>query len=66
MLSVSCFNEKLAEDRKVNRLEDSYLLWRSVQSCKLLARTQMVSATIFLSDRTSGGMITNTVHRFSS
>ncbi|KAH8824047.1 guanine nucleotide binding protein, alpha subunit [Flagelloscypha sp. PMI_526] len=39
---ISCFNEKLAEDRKVNRLEDSYLLWRSVQSCKLLAKTQMI------------------------
>ncbi|KAI3604173.1 putative g-protein alpha subunit [Moniliophthora roreri] len=32
----------LAEDRKVNRLEDSYLLWRSICSCKLLARTQFI------------------------
>jgi hypothetical protein len=31
----------LHPDRKVNRLEDSYLLWRSVCSCKLLARTQV-------------------------
>lgn len=39
---VSPFDEKLAEDRRVNRLEDSYLLWRSVVSCKLLARTQII------------------------
>ncbi|KAJ7270675.1 guanine nucleotide binding protein, alpha subunit [Mycena haematopus] len=39
---VSCFDEKLAEDRRVNRLEDSYMLWKSVCSCKLLARTQLV------------------------
>ncbi|THV03493.1 G-alpha-domain-containing protein [Dendrothele bispora CBS 962.96] len=39
---VSCFDEKLAEDRRVNRLEDSYLLWRSICSCKLLARTQII------------------------
>ncbi|KAH0580000.1 hypothetical protein H2248_002818 [Termitomyces sp. 'cryptogamus'] len=39
---ISPFDEKLAEDRRVNRLEDSYLLWRSVVSCKLLARTQII------------------------
>ncbi|KAJ7271057.1 guanine nucleotide binding protein, alpha subunit [Mycena rebaudengoi] len=39
---ISCFDEKLAEDRRVNRLEDSYMLWKSVCACKLLARTQLV------------------------
>ncbi|KDR78260.1 hypothetical protein GALMADRAFT_209667 [Galerina marginata CBS 339.88] len=39
---ISPFDEKLAEDRRVNRLEDSYLLWRSVCSCKLLSRTQII------------------------
>lgn len=39
---ISCFDEKLAENRKVNRLEDSYLLWRSVCSCKLLSRAQLI------------------------
>jgi len=39
---ISCFNETLTEDRKVNRLEDSYLLWRTVCSSKLLARTQII------------------------
>ncbi|KAK7055482.1 guanine nucleotide binding protein, alpha subunit [Favolaschia claudopus] len=33
---VSCFDEKLAEDRRV------YMLWKSVCACKLLARTQLV------------------------
>ncbi|KAJ3997476.1 guanine nucleotide binding protein, alpha subunit [Lentinula boryana] len=39
---ISCFDEKLAEDRRVNRLEDSFLLWRSVCDCKLLSRTQLI------------------------
>ncbi|TFK29138.1 G-alpha-domain-containing protein [Coprinopsis marcescibilis] len=39
---ISPFDEKLAEDKRVNRLEDSYLLWRSVCSCKLLSRTQLI------------------------
>ncbi|KAL0952601.1 hypothetical protein HGRIS_006856 [Hohenbuehelia grisea] len=39
---ISCFDEKLAEDRRVNRLEDSYLLWRSVCQSKLLVRTQLI------------------------
>ncbi|KAF8900607.1 guanine nucleotide binding protein, alpha subunit [Mucidula mucida] len=55
---ISCFDEKLAEglfplhspgvfllirsDRRVNRLEDSYMLWKSVISCKLLSRTQII------------------------
>lgn len=39
---VNCFDERLAEDRKVNRLEDSYVLWRLVCASKLLARTQII------------------------
>ncbi|KAF9450753.1 G-alpha-domain-containing protein [Macrolepiota fuliginosa MF-IS2] len=39
---ISPFDEKLTEDRRVNRLEDSYLLWKSVCSCKLLSRTQII------------------------
>lgn len=39
---ISCFDEKLAEDRRVNRLEDSFLLWKAVVSNKILARTQLV------------------------
>jgi guanine nucleotide-binding protein subunit alpha len=39
---ISCFDETLREDRKVNRLEDSYLLWRAVCSSKLLAKTQII------------------------
>ncbi|KAF6749802.1 guanine nucleotide binding protein, alpha subunit [Ephemerocybe angulata] len=39
---ISPFDEKLAEDRKVNRLEDSYLLWASVCSCKLLVKAQLI------------------------
>ncbi|KAJ6554506.1 guanine nucleotide binding protein, alpha subunit [Mycena capillaripes] len=33
---VSCFDEKLAEDRRVNRLEDSYMLWKILNKCDLL------------------------------
>lgn len=39
---ISCFDEVLMEDRNVNRLEDSYLLWRTVCSSKLLAKTQII------------------------
>ncbi|KAF8628588.1 hypothetical protein AX17_005983 [Amanita inopinata Kibby_2008] len=39
---ISPFDEKLSEDKRVNRLEDSYLLWRSVCANKLLARTQLI------------------------
>ena len=39
---ISCFDERLAEDRRVNRLEDSYMLWKAVVSSKLLARTSIV------------------------
>lgn len=44
-ITVSPFDEKLAEDRKVNRLEDSYLLWASVCQCKLLVRAQLILCT---------------------
>ena len=39
---ISCFNEKLAEDKRVNRLEDSFLLWRAICQNQLLCRTQLV------------------------
>lgn len=39
---ISCFDEKLAEDRKINRLEDSFLLWKAVCSNKLLTKTQLI------------------------
>ena len=39
---ISCFDERLTEDRRVNRLEDSYMLWKAVVSSKLLARTSIV------------------------
>ncbi|CAA7268537.1 unnamed protein product [Cyclocybe aegerita] len=40
--AVSCFDERLAEDSKINRLEDSFLLWRSVCGSKLLAKASMI------------------------
>ena len=39
---VSSFDERLSEDRRVNRLEDSFMLWRAVAASKLLARTAIV------------------------
>ncbi|KAF7292858.1 G-protein alpha subunit [Mycena indigotica] len=39
---VSCFDERLDEDQRVNRLEDSTILWRSICSSKLLTRTQLI------------------------
>ena len=39
---ISCFDEQLAEDRRVNRLQDSILLWKAVCSTKLLANVQLI------------------------
>ncbi|PPR05527.1 hypothetical protein CVT24_003270 [Panaeolus cyanescens] len=39
---VSCFDERLSEDSKVNRLEDSFMLWRSVTSSMLLSKATMI------------------------
>ncbi|KAI0915678.1 hypothetical protein AcW1_003785 [Taiwanofungus camphoratus] len=39
---ISCFDERLAEDRRVNRLQDSLLLWKAVCSAKLLQNVQMI------------------------
>ena len=39
---ISCFDEKLAEDRRVNRLEDSYALWKMICSNKLLYKAQII------------------------
>lgn len=45
MAPISGFDQVLAEDRSVNRLEDSVLLWKSVCSNKLL---QNVDVVLFL------------------
>ncbi|KAL1731550.1 guanine nucleotide binding protein, alpha subunit [Schizophyllum commune] len=39
---MNVFDERLQEDPRVNRLEDSFLLWQSICSTKLLARTQLI------------------------
>ncbi|THH04740.1 hypothetical protein EW145_g5299 [Phellinidium pouzarii] len=39
---ISAFDQTLAEDSRVNRLEDSMLLWRSVVSNKLLADVNII------------------------
>ncbi|KAI0054938.1 G-alpha-domain-containing protein [Artomyces pyxidatus] len=39
---ISAFDQVLAEDSRVNRLEDSLLLWRTVVANKLLARVNIV------------------------
>ncbi|KAH8829160.1 heterotrimeric G protein alpha subunit [Flagelloscypha sp. PMI_526] len=39
---VSVFDERLEEDHRVNRLEDSIILWKSICSSKLLAKSQLV------------------------
>ncbi|KAF7971341.1 hypothetical protein HWV62_21350 [Athelia sp. TMB] len=42
MAPISGFDQVLAEDRSVNRLEDSVLLWKSVCSNKLLENVDLV------------------------
>ncbi|KAJ6611306.1 guanine nucleotide binding protein, alpha subunit, partial [Mycena sp. CBHHK59/15] len=40
--SISCFDERLAEDPSVNRLEDTLLLWCALVSSKLLGKTTLI------------------------
>ncbi|KAF9268760.1 P-loop containing nucleoside triphosphate hydrolase protein [Marasmius fiardii PR-910] len=39
---LSCFDQSLAEDFSVNRLEDSILLWRSIVKHPLLQKTELI------------------------
>ncbi|KZT24198.1 G-alpha-domain-containing protein [Neolentinus lepideus HHB14362 ss-1] len=39
---ISCFDESLVEDRRVNRLDDSLLLWKGLCSCPLLTNVQLI------------------------
>jgi len=39
---ISAFDQYLAEDRRINRLADSFELWTSVVSNKLLQKTNMI------------------------
>jgi hypothetical protein len=39
---ISSFDERLREDRRVNRLEDTYMLWQTLCSLRTLAKTQII------------------------
>ncbi|KAH9913679.1 G-alpha-domain-containing protein [Epithele typhae] len=39
---ISCFDEQLAEDRRVNRLQDSMALWNAVCSMQHLAHVKLI------------------------
>ncbi|KAJ7028973.1 G-protein alpha subunit [Mycena alexandri] len=39
---ISCFDERLAEDPSVNRLEDTLLLWKAIVSSPLLGKVSLV------------------------
>jgi hypothetical protein len=39
---ISAFDQVLTEDRSINRLEDSVLLWKAVCSSKLLAGVDLI------------------------
>lgn len=40
--AVSCFDQQLSEDSKVNRLEDSLMLWETICGSKLLAKANTI------------------------
>ncbi|KAL4077813.1 G-protein alpha subunit-domain-containing protein [Scleroderma citrinum] len=46
--SISCFDERLSEDCRMNRLEDSFCLWRAICSSSILAKSQIL---LFLTGR---------------
>ncbi|KAF9793168.1 G-alpha-domain-containing protein [Thelephora terrestris] len=39
---TSCFDQRLAEDSKVNRLEDSLVIWKHICGSKLLENIQLI------------------------
>ncbi|KIM75863.1 hypothetical protein PILCRDRAFT_826888 [Piloderma croceum F 1598] len=39
---ISCFDEQLVEDRNVNRLEDSFGLWKAICSSPQLSQTTLI------------------------
>ena len=39
---ISSFDERLREDRRVNRLEDTYILWQTLCSLQILGKTQII------------------------
>ncbi|KAJ8521169.1 hypothetical protein ONZ45_g2086 [Pleurotus djamor] len=39
---ISAFDERMAEDKRINRLQDTYMLWRLVCECKLLTGAQII------------------------
>lgn len=39
---ISAFDERLAEDRRVNRLEDSFILWQSICKSELLKKVILI------------------------
>ncbi|KAF7795596.1 hypothetical protein EIP86_006759, partial [Pleurotus ostreatoroseus] len=56
---ISCFDQVLAEDQSVNRLEDSVLLWKSIVSNPLLGKTSLVlflNKTDILKDKLAAGI----------
>jgi hypothetical protein len=44
---LACFDQSLAEDKRVNRVEDSLLLWKSICSSKLLAKVRSYYSSVF-------------------
>lgn len=39
---ISCFDEQLVEDRNINRLEDSFVLWKAICSSLQLSKTTLI------------------------
>lgn len=47
---ISCFDERLAEDHRVNRLQDSLLIWKAICSSDLLKNVQMILVGVSSND----------------
>lgn len=59
---ISCFDERLQEDPRVNRLEDSFILWKAVCSSKLLSKTTLIiflNKVDILSQKIENGVMVN-------
>lgn len=59
---ISCFDERLQEDPRVNRLEDSFILWKAICSSKLLSRTTLIiflNKVDILENKIANGVMVN-------
>lgn len=55
---ISVFDERLAEDRKVNRLQDTFALWEAIAKSDLLKACTLIRELVSFCRRECGACLT--------